>query len=157
MATLATILDRFFPAKAYDQAEPHTYEEAGACLLRSFPNEDIYFFAKKIDNSRVVGEADPAARRVCWKLIGSCVAIAVLVIAVLLPGLYGLIAGYRIEALHQERQRLEIERAALQLDETKLLSPARLEKLAQEQQFVDPAPQKVVYLEGRPEGILARR
>ena len=157
MATLATIFDRFFPAKVLDQAAPRIHDEAESCRLRRFPNEDVYFSVKKIDNTRVVRESDPAARGVCWRMIGSCVAAAVLLIAILLPSMYGLIAGYRIEALHQERQRLEIERAALQLDETKLLSPARLEKLAQEQQFVDPAPQKVVYLEGRPEGTLARR
>jgi cell division protein FtsL len=157
MATLATIFDRIFPAKVLDRAAPRIHDEAETCLLRRFPNEDVYFSVKKIDNTRVVRESDPAARGVCWRMIGSCVAAAVLLIAILLPSMYSLIAGYRIETLHQERQRLEIERAALQLDETTLLSPARLEKLAQEQQFVDPAPQKVVYLEGRPEGTLARR
>ncbi len=51
-------------------------------------------------------------------------------------------AGYRMEALRQERQRLELDRASLELAETKLLSPARLEELARMQRFVDPAPQK---------------
>lgn len=157
MATLATIFDRLFPAKILDQAAPRIHDEAETCRLRRFPNEDIYFSVKKIDNTRVVRESDPTARGICWRMIGSCVAAAVLLIAILVPSMYGLIAGYRIEALHQERQRLEIERAALQLAETKLLSPARLEKLAHDQQFVDPPPQRVVYLEGRPEGTLARR
>ena len=56
-------------------------------------------------------------------------------------------AGYRMEALRQERQRLELDRAALELQETKLLSPARLEELARMQRFVDPAPESVVYLD----------
>ena len=157
MATLATIFDRFLPAKACEQDTPRICDEAETCRLRRFPNEDVYFSVKKIDNSRVVRESDPAAGKACWSTIGTCVVAAVLLIAILLPGLYSLIAGYRIEALRQGRQRLEVERAGLQLEETKLLSPARLEQLAQQQQFIDPAPQKVVYLEGRPEGTLARR
>jgi cell division protein FtsL len=157
MATLATILDRFFTAKAYDQAAPQVHADDDPYLVRRFPNEDVYFFVKRIDNTRVVRESDPAARNACWRLIGSSVVAAVLLIGILLPSLYGLLAGYRIEALRQERQRLEIEQAALQLEETKLLSPARLEELARQQQFIDPAPQKVVYLEGKPEGTLARR
>ena len=56
-------------------------------------------------------------------------------------------AGYKMEALRQERQRLELDRASLELEETKLLSPARLEELARMQRFVDPAPEAVVYLE----------
>ena len=51
-------------------------------------------------------------------------------------------AGYKIEALRQERQRLELDRAALELAEAKLLSPARLEQLARMQRFVDPAPER---------------
>ncbi len=59
-----------------------------------------------------------------------------------------LMAGYKMEALRQERQRLELDRASLELAETKLLSPARLEELARMQRFVDPAPEAVVYLDG---------
>jgi len=105
----------------------------------------------------VLRESDPAARRVCWRLIGSSFAIAVVVIGLLLPTLYGLIAGYRMEALRQERQRLDLDRASLELQEAKLLSPARLEELAKMQQFIDPAAQKVVYLDSKSEQKLARR
>ena len=67
-------------------------------------------------------------------------------------------AGYRLEALHQEKQRLELDRSALELQETKLLSPARLEELARIQRFVDPAPENVVYLEDRSsDRILAKK
>ena len=117
--------------------------------MRPFANEDIFFYVKRIDNSRVVREADPEARQACWKMIGSVVAAAVLLIGVLLPGAYGLLAGYQIQSLRQEAQRLANEQASLELQEAQLLSPARMEELARMQQFVDPPPQKVVYLDGQ--------
>jgi cell division protein FtsL len=67
-------------------------------------------------------------------------------------------AGYKMEALRQERQRLELDRASLELEETKLLSPARLEQLARMQRFVDPAPEAVVYLDAnKSDQILAKK
>jgi hypothetical protein len=159
MATLANILDRFATAKAFEQPAPRArvLEEVDPFEVPPFPNEDVYFYVKRIDNARVLRESDPAARRVCWRLIGTSFAIAVVVIGLLLPTLYGLIAGYRMEALRQERQRLDLDRASLELSEAKLLSPARLEELAKIQQFIDPAPQKVVYLDNKSEQKLARR
>ncbi len=65
------------------------------------------------------------------------------------------LAGYRIESLKQERQKLANDSTALDLDVAKLLSPARLEELARTQQFVDPAPGQVVYLNPKPDGALA--
>ena len=82
MATLATILDRFTAAKSLDQAAPRTrvLEHEDAFEVPAFPNEDVYFYIKRINNSQVLREADPAARRACWKLIGSSLVIAALVI-----------------------------------------------------------------------------
>jgi len=70
-------------------------------------------------------------------------------VAVLLPGAYSLLAGYQVQTLRQEARRLANERASLELQEAELLSPARMEELARIQQFVDPPPQKVVYLDGQ--------
>jgi hypothetical protein len=146
MATFATVLNRFFSPVADDAAaRPRRMEVSSR--VPAFANDDIYFFVKRIDNSGVVREADPAARGACWKLIGSVVAAAVLLVCVLLPSAYGLLAGYQIQSLRREGQRLATERASLELAEAKLLSPARMEELAKLQHFIDPAPQKVVYLE----------
>ena len=67
----------------------------------------------------------------------------------LLPSAYGLLAGYQIQSLRQESQRLAAEQASLELQEAQLLSPARMEELAREQQFIDPPAQKVVYLDSK--------
>jgi hypothetical protein len=155
MATLATMLDRF----THDGRDGRrVLANEDPFEVPAFPNEDVYFYVKHIDNSRVLREADPAARRTCWRLIGSSFAFALVVIALLLPSLNSLMAGYKMEALRQERQRLELDRAALELRETKLLSPARLEELARDQRFIDPAPEAVVYLDGaKSDQILAKK
>jgi hypothetical protein len=150
MATLATIFD-WILARGSQQAAPRsrTLELEEPYAVPFFPNEDVYFYVKRIDNSGVAREMDPATHRVCWSLIGSTFAVAMLVMGLLLPTLYGLVAGYRIEALRHEKDRLDLERASLELQESRLMNPARLEELAKIQRFVDPAPQKVVRLEGK--------
>jgi hypothetical protein len=160
MATLATIMDRFTTANSAsgDCSRTRVLDNEDPFEVPRFPNEDVYLYVKHIDNSRVFREADPAARKTCWRLIGSSFAFAVLVIALLLPQLNRMMAGYRLEALRQERQRLELDRASLELAETKLVSPARLEELARVQRFVDPAPEAVVYLDGnKSDAILAKK
>jgi hypothetical protein len=153
-------MDRFMTANGAkgDSSRTRVMENEDPFVVPQFPNEDVYLYIKHIDNSRVLREVDPAARKVCWRLIGSSFAFAVLVIGLLLPSLNQLMAGYRMEALRQERQRLELDRASLELAETKLLSPARLEELARMQRFVDPAPEAVVYLDGnKSDQILAKK
>ena len=151
MATLANILNKMPFHKIFSPSATRTAEQAravrGDCRVPTFANDDIYFYVKRIDNSRVVRAQDPTAGGACWKMIGSVVAAAVLLVAVLLPSAYSLLAGYQVQALRQEAQNLESEYAALELQEASLLSPARMEELARIQEFVDPAPDKVVYLE----------
>ena len=155
MATLATVLDKLFENQVRP-AEADTHHAGAAAPVRPFANEDIFFHVKRIDNSRVIRAADPQAREACWKLIGSVVAAAVLLIAVLLPGAYSLLAGYQIETLRQDAHKLVNERASLELQEAELLSPARMEELARAQQFVDPPPETVVYLDGKNDAQVAQ-
>ena len=152
------MLDRFTTSHVQDGARSRVLANEDPYDVPAFPNEDVYFYVKHIDNSRVRREADPAARRTCWGVIGSSFAFAAIVIALLLPSLNRLMAGYKMEALRQERHRLQLDRASLELAETKLLSPARLEELARMQRFVDPAPEAVVYLDGnKSDQILAKK
>ena len=147
MATLAMMYSRLFDRR-FERASDQPVVDA-SIRVRAFANEDIYFFVKRIDNSRVVRQADPKARGICWKLIGTAGAAVVLLIGVLLPSAYGLLAGYQIQALRQEGQRLTNEQASLELEEAQLLSPARMEQLALMQQFIDPPSQNVVYLDSK--------
>src|ERR1700686_767226 len=108
MATLATVCSRFFVKETRSAAGTH--RAARAVPLRAFANEDIYFFVKRIDNSRVVRQTDPQAGGVCWKMIGSVGAASLLLIGVLLPSAYGLLAGYQIQFFKSEDPRPAGER-----------------------------------------------
>lgn len=156
MATLATIFDWLTAAKGAERPSPRTrvFDEADLYEAPPFANEDVYLYVKRIDNSRVAVEADPASRRICWKMIASALGISLLMIVLLLPAMNRIIAGYQVEKLRQERQRLELQRTDLELQESKLLNPERLEAIAKAQSFVDPAPSKVVYLESKRDGVL---
>jgi cell division protein FtsL len=150
MASLATVYNRIAgPKAASDTGENVAPAADDQFRLRPLPNEDIYFFVKDIDNGRVVRQADPKARGACWRMILSGGTAVLLLIGVLLPSAAGRIAGYQIESLRQEQQRLQAEKSALEIEEARLLSPRRLEEIARLQRFVDPDPQKVVYLNGK--------
>jgi hypothetical protein len=114
--------------------------------LRPFPGEDICLWVKTIDNSRVVREADPQLLEACWRFISVASLVVILLVGLLLPHAYGMLAGYKLHKLEKEHEGLIRERDALELDETRLLSPQRLEQLAAMQAYVDPPPEKVVYL-----------
>jgi len=123
--------------------------------LRALPYEDVYFFCKKQDNSRLVREADPRAGGACWKVIGAaCLTLAFLG-GVLAPSVANTIAGYKLESLRVEAGNLSKERRTLELQEAQLLSPERLDRLAQGQNLVTPSPDQVVHLENKGAGKFA--
>ncbi len=150
MATLAQFFNQFSGAKAIADAAamPAAEERSAAYKLRAVPNEDVYFYIKRIDNSRVVRQADPRARRRDWTLLGGAGLAAACVIAVLLPSAWSLMAGYQLSHLQQDNERLHVEKARLEVEEARLVSVERLQKLANGK-FVPPAPDKTVYL-GKP-------
>lgn len=123
-------------------------------LLRALPHEDVFFYSKKIDNSRLVRAADPKAGGACWAAIGAaCLALALLT-SVLAPVATNTLAGYKLEALRAEERHLLDQHRGLELQEAELVSPSRLEILAKGQNLVIPAAGQTVRLESK-DGSLA--
>jgi cell division protein FtsL len=125
--------------------------------LRPLPSEDVYFFIKRIDNGRIVREADPEARRRAWQAGLKGIAVAALLIMLLMPRALEMMAGYRVHQLSAEHDRLLAQRAEVTLEEARLQSPARLQQIAAQLRLANPEPRHVVVLNSaRPDGVLAK-
>ena len=144
MATQAATLRNFDGASS----EPRRAETTrpNSYLLRALPNEDIFFHVKRVDNSRVVREPDPRAKAECWSSIGALCAVAAVLITSLAPGVAGITAGYQIQALKQESQRLLDERRGLEVQEARLRGSQRLHQVARDQKMDSPKPDQLVRL-----------
>ncbi|MBL8220217.1 MAG: hypothetical protein JNL62_13370 [Bryobacterales bacterium] len=155
MATLATFFDRLTGrggAQAVTQGVRPDARRASGYRLRPFPNDDVHLHVKRIDNSRVIRAVDPQTPRVCWKLIGGVSTAAVLLIGMLLPSGYRLMAGYQLEELRKEQDLLSRQISELETSEAKLLSPERLAELAKLQDFADPDPSRIIHLDTKASG-----
>jgi len=155
MATLPKVFERHDAARPVRGPVAAHAGDGGGSALRALPQEDVFFFCKKIDNSRLVREPDPKATRASWNIIGAA-GVAVLALGVVMAAqVAGTMEGYKLESLRAEEQRLLDERRALDLQEAQLLSPERLEKLAKGQNLVTPSANQVFHLETRPDGAVA--
>jgi hypothetical protein len=156
MATLATFFWRALaqPAAARSAAyQPAPVEDP--FRLRALPNEDVFFYCKRIDNSRVVREANPREPRQCWSAISAACMLAVLLLGLLAPRMAGVAVGYHLQALKQEEQRLLNERHDLDVYEARLTTRKHLQELAKSRQLDTPASGQVVPLNPQSGGSLA--
>jgi hypothetical protein len=149
MATLATYFrdGRFNAAGTQAVRMPDTDIQESACPLRPLPNDAIYFYSKKIDNSRIVRQADPEARGECWGAVGAAGVLLMLGASIIAPHVGSVLAGYKLEALKQERQSLLDQKRDLDVREAGLLSPQRLNDLARLRSLGSPAADQVIHLD----------
>ncbi|MBI3210616.1 MAG: hypothetical protein HYZ37_17155 [Candidatus Solibacter usitatus] len=155
MATLVAFLNRFTWAGAADRsastvdnrAQAATKPAAQPFLLRPFPGEEIYFVPKRLDNSRVVREADPAAAKQQIATFSGATVAAFLVILLLgLPQFYRTMAGFQVEKLKAEQDKLIQQKTELIVEEASLTRLERLSELAAAKNLVEPKPNSVVHL-----------
>src|SRR6266545_3813651 len=116
MATLATFFRRPLSLSRPVDDAPVRAVQVDPYRLRDLPNEDVFFYSKRIDNSRVVREADPKARERCWSIVGAASVLAALLITALAPTVGSTLAGYKLQTLRQEQQRLMDERRVLEVE-----------------------------------------
>jgi hypothetical protein len=121
--------------------------------LRSLPQEDVFFFCKKIDNSRLVREPDPKSPMACWSAIGVAALAVALLVGVLAPNLMSTLAGYQLEKLRAEERSLIDERHNLEWKEAELLNVNRLERLAKDRNLTPPAPGQLVHLNAKDSSV----
>ncbi len=156
MATLAAILGWTEAAEPESELTPQAqWSEPDPYRLRPLPCEDVYLYAKKIDNSRLVRENDPESNRRCLRAISASLMAAVIVILLMLPKGLGVAASCQIGSLEREHARLVSQRTALEADEARLLSPDRLSQMAKELRMVDPDSAHVVFLDTKSDSVVA--
>jgi cell division protein FtsL len=113
---------------------------------RGFP--DLYV-VKRIDNSRLRREVDPAKRGECLTLLGLGVVVFLFLLVFAWQHFQCVQYGYQIEQLKSQRASLEQWNHELRLEHAALTDPMRIDTLArQELGLVMPAPQQVIPLEG---------
>jgi hypothetical protein len=77
--------------------------------------------------------------------------------SIIAPHVGSVLAGYKLEALKQERQTLMDQKRDLEVKEAGLLSPARLNDLARVRDLDKPAAGQVIHLDNVPvDGNFAR-
>jgi len=155
MATPAFLRKMEAPATVQPGRPAPARAERDSFVLRPLPHEDVFFYSKKIDNSRLVREADPRSRNACWSAIGAAGVALVLLTGVLAPSVANTLEGYRLESLRAEQRRLLNDRQVLELQEAEMLRPDRLEALAKRQDLITPASDQVVHLEEKGDGAVA--
>ena len=152
MATLATIWKR-----SNAMAAVGAIQECDPYALRGLPNDGVFFYSKKIDNSRLVRQADPGASEECWSAVGAGALLLMLGVSIVAPHVALVRAGYALEAAKAERQVLLDQRRELEVREAGLLSPARLNDIAKAHNLTSPMSNQVVHLDGQnAQGSLAR-
>src|ERR1700689_5450436 len=82
-------------AMAVDDAEP---------CLTGLPNDDVYFYTKTIDNSRLVLQAGTQGKSE-WSTIGGVCALALLIGGTAIaPSVKGTLESYKIQELTHEQE-----------------------------------------------------
>jgi cell division protein FtsL len=115
---------------------------------RRGPTPEV-FFAKHIDNTRLVKADDPERRREMRHFAGVMSMLFVLVMVYVWQHFLAIEIGYRVEAQKQQVEQLREENRQLRLSEAQLTDPERIDKMAKQLGLDAPQPGQVV----RPDGI----
>jgi hypothetical protein len=120
---------------------------------RAMGTPEIYF-AKSIDNSRLVRVADPKRVQEMRMFVASLAVLFLLVMTYTWQHFSAIEYGYKIEAQKKVCDDLTEANRALKLDEARLRDPERIDVLARRMGMVAPAAGQVQRFEGSNDGAL---
>lgn len=112
--------------------------------LRTLPKEDIHVFVKPIDNSTVIRLVDRKDSFESAGMAAGVILASVMLIALLMPGGFSLLASRQIGQLNAERDQLVNELRQVRSREAELLNPKQLEQWAGEK-FRNPTAAAVIF------------
>jgi len=144
MASVAT----YFRRSEFLAAETTVETEAAdQYRMRGLPGDNIYLFSKRIDNSRLVREADPKTRTDCWSAIVTATVLAVMLGTAVTPRIGGILSGIQAEKLKNDQQDLLLRRRMLEIQEARALSQSNLDQVAVRRKLLTPAPGQEQHLQ----------
>jgi cell division protein FtsL len=145
MAAIATSLFESGRGWGARIAERNAEMMAQQALLRRRVRTPEFYFAKSIDNSRLVKASDPVRVR---EMRVFSAAVAVLFSLIMIYGLQHFSAiesSYRVESEKQTLDQLREENRQLHLSEAELTQPGRIDQMARQLGLDEPQPGQVVY------------
>ncbi len=114
---------------------------------RRGPTPEV-FFAKHIDNTRLVKADDPERRREMRTFSAVMSVLFVLVMVYVWQHFSAIEIGYHVEVQKQQVEQLREENRQLRLSEAQLTDPERIDKIAKQLGLDAPQPGQVI----RPDG-----
>ena len=105
------------------------------------------YFAKPIDNSRIVKVADPRRTREMSMLLCALGCLFLLVMTYAWQHFSAIEYGYRIESLNAQKDGLVEMNRALRLEEASLRDPGRIDTIAKKMGLETPLPGQVQMLD----------
>ena len=114
---------------------------------RRGPTPEV-FFAKHIDNSRIVKADDPERRREMRQFTAAMSVLFLLVMVYVWQHFSAIEIGYHVEAQKQQVEQLREDNRQLRLSEAQLTDPSRIDKMAKQLGLDAPQAGQVV----RPDG-----
>jgi cell division protein FtsL len=115
---------------------------------RRGPTPEV-FFAKHIDNSRIVKEDDPERRKEMRSFTIAMTLFFLLTMVYVWQHFSAIEVGYRVEAQKTQVEQLQEKNRQLELTEAQLSDPGRIDKISKQLGLAAPLPGQVV----RPDGM----
>jgi cell division protein FtsL len=106
------------------------------------------YFAKSIDNSRLVKVEDPKRAREMRQFAIALLCLFMLVMTYAWQHFKAIEYGYKVEALKSQRDSLNEMNRVLRLEEASLRDPERIDVLARKMGLEAPHPGQVVQMDG---------
>jgi hypothetical protein len=147
MESVATYFRRSDFIAAESTVERLEHAAADQYRMRNLPGDNIYLFSKRIDNSRLVREADPGTRTDCWSAIATVTLLAVMLGTAAMPRIGGLLSGIQAEKLKTDQQELLLRRRMLEIQEARILSQSNLDQFAVKRKLLTPTPGQEQHLQ----------
>jgi hypothetical protein len=110
-----------------------------------------FYFARHIDNSRLVKAADPVRVREMRVFSAAAALLFSLVMVYGLQHFYAIEGGYRVESEKQMLDQLREENRQLRLAEDQLTQPGRIDMEARQLGLAEPQPGQVIQADSRPD------